>query len=105
MRPFGQRIFHSGRYFGVYCAGDIAVLLQGAQGYGQHLLRDVWNFALQLLEAHRPTAGLVQRIKDQKRPFVAKPGEDIPYRAIGKYSIFYCCSVHCLVVFQITLQR
>lgn len=79
-----QGIFHPWRHFRVNRAGHVAVLLQRAECYGQHLLGDVRHFALQFLEAYSLFLCLVQRVNNQKRPFVTDAGQDVPYRAVGK---------------------
>ena len=98
--PPSQRIFHPWRHFGIYGTGDIAVIFQCSQSNRQHLLGYVGDFALQFFETYRSLVCLVQRVYDQKRPFVTKPCQDIPYRAVRKYGVFYCCPVHNIMYFN-----
>lgn len=79
-----QGIFHPRGDFGICLAGDVTVVFQHPQGYGQHLLRYVGNFPLQFLEPYRLFAGLGHGVYDQKRPFVEKPGQYVPDGAVGE---------------------
>ena len=68
----GQGIFHLRRRNRSDSPNDEAILLQPAQGGGQHLLADLADLALQRVEAARTVP---KGSDDQKRPFVADPGQ------------------------------
>ena len=101
MSPGRQRILDPRRHLGVHRAGDVPVVLQRAQRHRQHLLRYVRYLPLQLLEPYGILARFVQSINDQKRPFVAKPGQNVPYRAIGKHRTLYLCPLHNIMFFRL----
>lgn len=87
----GDGIFHSWRHFGIDGARHHAVLLERAEGGGEHLLRDVGNLMAQSVVAH----GLYRRegVKHKQCPLAAYACKGVAYRAVGKDLFVHNCLV------------
>lgn len=82
----GQGILDAGRDFGIDRAADVAVGLEGAEGAGEHFLRDVGDATAQDGEAEALLGA--ERVDDEERPFVADAGEDATDGAVGEEGFF-----------------
>jgi hypothetical protein len=76
----GERIFDHGWNDGIDLAGDKAILLESAEGLGEHFLGDAGDFALKLVVAQ---GAIRQAAEDEGGPFAADPGEEIAGWAAG----------------------
>ena len=70
----GQPVFDLRRARRKNRPGHHPVAFEGAQGAGQHLLRDASGIALDVVEAARPVA---QQHHDEHAPLLADSGEDL----------------------------
>jgi len=76
----GERILDHGGNDGIDLAGDEAILLEGPEGLGEHLLGNAGDLALKLVVA---VGAEGQAAADEGRPFAADPCEQIAGRATG----------------------
>jgi len=76
----GKGVLDHGRDDGVNLADDDAVLLEGAEGLGEHLLGDAGDLALEFVV----TAGADSEAADEeRRPFATDAGKQIARGATG----------------------